>query len=152
MATVVSIRRPLNRLHRLVPVSISNSSGPRSPLKSSPNGTAYVSPPVKLPRVGLLICSDRLPRGHTLLMEMYWSVPYLPPSYVRHLRDRPTPVSRTYPCVQNSTGFSPLQQAVNHGVRQIITTERASWDARFICYSHDKSQACPKLHAVIYEV
>ena len=97
MATVVSIRRPLNRFHRLVPVSISNSLGARSPLKSSPNRTAYVSPPVKLPRVGLLICSDRLPRGHTLLMEMYWSVPYLPPSYVGHLRDRPTPVSRTNP-------------------------------------------------------
>ena len=93
---------------------------------------------------------------------------YLPPSYIGPLGASPhltspdgglfaqsDPTSQhVYMAIHTSTGYSPLHQALNHGVHRIsltlaVTADYKSWQSK-LCYDTlDQSQARPRHQAVL---
>ena len=121
----------------------------------------HPTPPGALP--GALSTLDALP----LTVEIYRSVPFLPPSYVGHSRPAPpileprpstptagSPTTHVYLAFHASTGYSPLHQAVNHGVHRLSlsllhTTDHDSWTSLLFCDTLDRTHARPTAQAVL---
>ena len=102
-------------------------------------------------------------------MKIYRSVIYLPQFNLDHMGSHihltsPEPgltsfsvghfPHHVYLTVHASTGFSPLQPAVNTGVHRVslallYTSDHESWSARHYCDAIDKSRALPKRQAVL---
>jgi len=103
-----------------------------------------------------------------LTVEIYGATPYLPPSYIGPLGASPhltspdegmfaqsdTRTQHVYMAIHTSTGYSPLHQAVNHGVHRIsltlaFTADHKSWQSQLYCDTMDQSQARPRHQAVL---
>jgi len=103
-----------------------------------------------------------------LTVEILRAAPYLPPSYIGPLGACPRitspagglfaqsdPTSQhVYMAIHTSTGYSPLHQAVNHGVHRIsltlaVTADHKSWQSHLYCDTLDQSQARPRHQAIL---
>ena len=92
-----------------------------------------------------------------LTVEIYRATPYLPPSYIGPLGASPNLTSpdgglfaqsdpttqHVYMAIHTSTGYSPLHQAVNHGVYRIsltlaVTADHKSWQSQLYCHTLDQ--------------
>ena len=116
-----------------------------------------------------LLCCNTSLAALPLTVEIYRSMPFLPPSYVGHLGPQtnltlPEPglslsfegshTTHVYLPFHTTTGYFPLHQAVNHGVHRLSlsllhTADHASWTSHLICDTMGRTQARPKSQAVL---
>ena len=116
-----------------------------------------------------LLCCNTSLAALPLTVEIYRSMPFLPPSYVGHLGPQtnltlPEPglslpfegahTTHVYLAFHTTTGYSPLHQAVNHGVHRLSlsllhTVDHISWTSHLYCDTMDRTQARPKAQAVL---